>query len=376
MANISGWYYDNQLENRLTSVSLHANMIFTGDENNVKWDFVPETEDREGHKADKEDQAFHGISQVEDDKGREIYYDVVPICRSICNEDFNVNITNDWSDFGIDNIAGSLWNGIRQIEPYKSVIGNALKDIVKGARENSKDWDNKTKHSWTENINKGISWLADNYDKYLGKFEEKDYFNRALIMQGTKFSYYGGSNVNFTNLGMRFTLFPIFKDGKYVSVLDQAKLLYKYLMGSVENFDWGETGKYIDETTKKYLMWQKAPIDFTPNLQDYDVIQQGTLKLKIGSLYAIPNLVCNDANFIFSKQMVKFPANLQAPDHNIELSPLFCDVAISLRPVSKYSERMLRRLVNNDRQTHKDVQTEISDSLQKEIETIKKNYNV
>ena len=26
MSNISGWYYDNQLENKLTSVTLHANM--------------------------------------------------------------------------------------------------------------------------------------------------------------------------------------------------------------------------------------------------------------------------------------------------------------------------------------------------------------
>ena len=113
-------------------------------------------------------------------------------------------------------------------------------------------------------------------------------------------------------------------------------------------------------------------MEVSPNRQQYDIIQQGTLKLKIGSLYSISNLVCNDANLVFSRQMVK----LKNQNGNIELSPLYCDVAISLRPVSKYSEKLLKSLVSRKRDTHLDKEKDINDSLKKEIKSIKEQYGL
>lgn len=379
MANISGWYYDNQLNNPLTSVSLHANMIPEEGENGTwTWKQISDTTDEvvdpknSTYKflGDKEDEKIKGLF----DKEKSIYYNKYPICQSICNEDFIVNISNDWSDFGVDNIAGSLWNTIRQIGPYKSEIEKAIKPIIQDAAKEKFDKDTA---SWSDWVNHGINWVTKNYNAAFGSLGESDYFNRALIMQGTKFSYYGGSNVNFTNLGMRFTMFPkLGEDGKYIDVLEQAENLYKYLIGSTEMFDTEKiektTGVEAPEIVKKMLMWQKAPMDFSPNLQQYDIIQQGTLKLKIGSLYSISNLVCNDANLVFSRQMVK----LKNKDGAIELSPLYCDVAISLRPVSKYSEKLLKSLVSRKRKTHLDKESDINKSLEKEIESIKMQYGL
>ena len=379
MANISGWYYDNQLNNPLTSVSLHANMIPEEEKNGTwTWKQISDT-NKEVVDPKNSTYKFLGDSEDETIKGlfdkKPIYYNKYPICQSICNEDFIVNISNDWSDFGVDNIAGSLWNTIRQIGPYKSEIEKAIKPIIQNAAEKEEDFKKDTA-SWSDWVNHGINWVTENYNTAFGSLGESDYFNRALIMQGTKFSYYGGSNVNFTNLGMRFTMFPkLGEDGKYIDVLEQAENLYKYLIGSTEMFD---TKKIEDKTdveapeiVKKMLMWQKAPMDFSPNLQQYDIIQQGTLKLKIGSLYSISNLVCNDANLVFSRQMVKLKNQ-----NGIELSPLYCDVAISLRPVSKYSEKLLKSLVSRKRNTHLDKEKDINESLEKEIESIKTQYGL
>ena len=89
-------------------------------------------------------------------------------------------------------------------------------------------------------------------------------------------------------------------------------------------------------------------------------------------MLTVSNLVCNDANLVFSRQMVKLKNQYGA----IELSPLYCDVAISLRPVSKYSEKLLKSLVSRKRNTHLDKEKDINESLEKEIESIKMQYGL
>ena len=90
-------------------------------------------------------------------------------------------------------------------------------------------------------------------------------------------------------------------------------------------------------------------------------------------MYSISNLVCNDANLVFSRQMVKLKNQSSG---EIELSPLYCDVAISLRPVSKYSEKLLKSLVSRERNTHLDKEKDINESLEKEIKSIKEQYGL
>ena len=369
MANISGWYYDNQLNNPLTSVSLHANMeCVDGEDGKRTWIEITD--------KDPEDEKLG----LKDDKGNVRCYSKTPICQSICNEDFSVNISNDWSDFGVDNIAGSIWNTIRQVGPYSSVIESAISELVKTAEDEEKTYDKETA-TWSQKINHGINQIAKNYKTYFGNLNQKDFFNRALIMQGTKFAYYGGTNVNFSNLGMRFTIFPKFENGVPVSVLDQVQNLYKYLIGSTEDFELDKAPDDVQEIAKDYIKWQKAPGGFEPDLKNYDVIQPGTLKLKIGSLYAIPNLVCNDANFVFSRQMVKFPeeiTNISYEGNNakVSMSPLFCDVSLALRPVSKYTEKLLLALVNNTRDTHTEMESKVGLALSEEIKSIKTQYGL
>jgi hypothetical protein len=92
-------------------------------------------------------------------------------------------------------------------------------------------------------------------------------------------------------------------------------------------------------------------------------VQKGTLKLKIGSQYSLTNLVIESASFNFSKQMVKNPANSytyqkenskfrfdnkngQDLSNAPALSPLYCEVNLQLRPVTKYTSQMLERFIS------------------------------
>ena len=86
MANISGWYYDNQLNNPLTSVSLHANMIPEEGKNGTwTWKQISDTNKEvvdpknSTYKflGDKEDEAIKGLF----DEKKPIYYNKYPICQ-------------------------------------------------------------------------------------------------------------------------------------------------------------------------------------------------------------------------------------------------------------------------------------------------------
>ena len=93
----SCWFYDDQLNNRLTSISLHVNTVYDG--KNWKW-----------------------ASGNVDAGG----YFKTPICRSVLNEDFNVSIANSWSDLGGDPISGMVNDVMHAAAPYADAINNAL----------------------------------------------------------------------------------------------------------------------------------------------------------------------------------------------------------------------------------------------------------
>lgn len=48
------------------------------------------------------------------------------------------------------------------------------------------------------------------------------------------------------------------------------------------------------------------PAGYEPDLLNMDTILTGTLKLKFGAFYALNSLVCTNAQFSFSKQVVKY----------------------------------------------------------------------
>ena len=142
-----------------------------------------------------------------------------------------------------------------------------------------------------------------------------------------------------------------------MSVLDQIGDILPYIVGRFVPFHISDTQtaslvqKFVGSTAIKdvesfvsqYVNWQEPPGGFMAKNKDVDQTgitdadspQFGTLKLKIGGLYAITNLVCADASLTFSKQMVKGPSS-ETP-----LTPLYCDVNLMLKPATKYSDKIV-----------------------------------
>lgn len=340
----SCWYYDEQLENRLTSISLHVNTRFIGGE----WKRLTD------------------IQESTDDGG----YSVKPLCRSIMNEDFNVTIGNTWSDLGGDPISGMVNDIMHSAAPYGNLVKSALKEIGDKANEWSEQHeqeyneDGTPKFSLTQSV---ANWAAqagqfanDHGDKIL------DFMNSHLIMQGTRFSYYGGTGVSFGNLGMRFTLFPQWDSGAFRTVNQQLEELFPYVIGKYESLSFDYKYKKDGEEVKEHfesplIGWQKSPAGYQADYRDIDnKALKGTMKLRLGAFYVLEGLVCDNLNFNLSRQMVKKPRDagysglnagterikkIDPGEKTLNFSPLFADVVMNFRPATKYSDTAMRNFI-------------------------------
>lgn len=388
----SCWFYDNQMLDRMTSVSLHANTYL---DNNRKW------------------RKFEaGI-----DKGG---YCLAPLCTSVLSEDFQVNISNTWNEVGGDPVSGFWDTFVRPAAPYTKFTKDAVAAIGRGARE------------WGEKQGDKISDTAQQFLNFAGKvgdFVDKngetavDYMNSVLISQGTRFSYYSGSGVSFGNLQMRFTMFPIWADnGTFLSVPQQLELLFPYVMGTYTKLYLGlkEDGKGqitdgatgAKEEYSTLLGWQHPPAGYQAVYEDIDKAGiKGTLKLRIGSFYVLESLVCESMSFNLSRQMVKRPMsgvslkdgpgwsgitrqstssgnttgakngnNSSSIDKQMAFSPLFADVILSFKPATKYSDATMRRFIyglniNGDtNEGGQDASDLIKKNLEDEISKLRKTY--
>ena len=343
---LSGWYYDLQLNNRLVCATLHPNKIPNGN----NWDDPTTTDDDNPEYAAK------------------------PICKAIVTEDFNVAVANSWSDFGGD-MLGQIWESVKPLAPYadsfKKGINNAVtryKEMLNSNKSEDKNRLSKIKES---DVSKAMAnamiWLDEKLNKP-GGIDITDYLNRSLVVQGTRFSYYSGSGTSFGNLMMKFTLFPTYDGTKFITVDEQVKDILPYCIGK---FVSGTEGLLSDEERQKegsvaklvddMISWQKPPGGFKANVKNVDIVQEGTLLLKFGAYYMIENLVIENATFNFSKQMTKNPGGYKSG--NSIISPLYCDVTIQLRPATKYSDVSLRKFVfGNDRASRKTI-TAVNDTL-------------
>lgn len=337
---ISGWYYDLQLENRLTSASLHPNKELKGNE----WVDVSGEKDPDYDKYGKE-----------------------PICRAIITEDFNVSVANTWSDFGGD-MLGQMWESIKPLAPYADTAKQMINNAVQSYNSASKEEKAKINESAiSRTLAKVMTAIDDKLQNPESGIDIVDYLNRALVVQGTRFSYYSGSGTSFGNLMMKFTLFPTFKGSKYETVDKQVEKILPYCIGKYVT---GSDGLQVDNETQNIIDnmigWQKPPGGFKANVKNVDVIQEGTLMLRFGAYYAITNLVVENATFNFSKQMTKKPDPTLSGEI---LSPLYCDVTIQLRPATKYSDKSLREFVlsRGSTKTLKAVQDELKDVLNSQL---------
>ena len=354
MYNSRGFYYNNQLKNELISVSLHVNTVT--EDGGITWKDAGGVLDSEGYRME-------------------------PLFRALLTEDYQTAISNSWSEFGDDAI-GNFFNQFKPYAPYLGHLSEALKEM-----------------NATEEVMKasGDTAMSTHFGRIMDKVtdvmqgiadEGANILNRSLIAQGARFSYYGGTGVGFGNLTMKFTVFADWGDnGELKTVDSQLQPLYPYCFGKYVDFldkSGQVTGTQdknlnannldvppsIQNSINEYFAWQFPPAGFEAQVRDIDIVQKGTLKLKFGAFYAIDNLVVSDAQFNFSKQMVKV---WQGGEN--DLSPLYCDVTLTFKPASKFTDNKLMKFINGSTMTAERESMEyILESRINEEKTNNENY--
>ena len=320
---INGFYYDNQINNRLISVSLHPNTI-TND-GGITWDEVNSSE--------------------ADDDG----YRIKPLFSSLFLEDYQTAISNLWSNFGDD----AIGNFLNQIKPYAPYLDEFTKDLEEMVKTQDQMKNNNDPAMKSKAV-KILSGFVEKSAPILRKIYPL--MNRGVKSKYGRFSYYSGTGVGFGNLSMKFTIFSDWIDNEFNTVDDQLKSLYPYCFGKFADFSDGSgniTGTEIGtsnlgivgDIANSLFKWQLPPGGFESELSNIDKCQKGTLKLKFGAFYALDNLVISNAQFNFSRQMVK---NWVSGENRNHFSPLSCEVTLSFKPASKFTDNKLRKFISGE----------------------------
>lgn len=430
-----GFYYDVQMSNPLLTATLHTNTYISGvtavtkegdeakedyiswkdylnSDTNINvndinpyefpckfhWDLWKPLNDKEAKDKPAEgkvhclDPITHNFSYAYD-KNPSACYREKPLITSILSEDFQVDLANAWSDSGGATQIESIFNSLRQSAGSTKETGGLLTSL---SDEIGKYITNKD----------GILGKGNNYLKKIGEAmkEGADTLNSALITQGTRFSYYGGTSTAFGNLNMRFTLFAdwvysgIGKKWVFRTVHDQLREIYPYAVGKYYPLDLdlrskAPDGSWIkkpaeaaDKAISSFFGWQQPPAGFQTDIRSLDTCQKGTLRLVLGGYYTAENLVISGMSVNFSKTMTKIPPNISTYDVNDagadsrayygddkatgdkmglykgktqtttrvlgnskegELTPLYADVTITLRPASSYSDNAIINFSSN-----------------------------
>ena len=271
---LSGWYYDLQTEydaptGRMSCITLHPS---TAPSSDVEW-------------------------PSEDGDADQGFYSPEPVAIALINEDFQVSIANTWSDFGGDPIGG-LWDTVRPLAPYAGYAEDMMEKLTtnyNNAKAQRKIKENSLSKSIGDAVNQAWGWYKD-HTKGGGA---SAYLNMALVAMGTRFSYYAGTGISFGSMVMKYYVMPRWDGTTFVSVTEQLELLYPYIMGHLMLKE-----KKANDPDQ-LIAWQQGPGGFKSDYRDIDTEQKGTLLMKYGGLYAINNLVVEQANLVFSRQAVK-----------------------------------------------------------------------
>lgn len=424
---MNGWYYDRQLNDPLTSISLHPNKELN--KKTGEWVAIDGIDENGKNRGDGEqfrrDTVYVGQG-----------YRLKPIARAILSEDFTVSIANNWSNVNGDDVITGIWGGLRGLAPYIPPMVSGLESIISTSKKDN------TSQPVTTKFKNVIGTLAGKAKNVMDIINP--YLNEQLIVQGTRFAYYAGSGTAFGNLGMKFTLFPVFEDGVFKSVVEQAKDILDYSNGKYREDDlsmikmiarmWATTiydtaakvTEFMNENSKKFdewanklikgrennniqekvtevtggfmdilkitgeeaksvaddisallidrglIGWQSAPGGYVPSYRDINEAIEGTLKLRIGTHYSISSLLCQDATLNFSKVMVKDP-------FTGNISPLYCDVALTLTPASKFANQRLEQFIgakDSKNPYYNTIANDLQKRLSAEKSTIEANYRL
>ena len=344
---ISGFYYDQQLRQPEMIMSLHPSTV-----PNEKGGEKTEETDKDGKKKMYVEDYWvaEADNLIESTKidvgGTMIGYSSIPIAVAVLSEDFQVGVANQFDDTSIVDDITSMVNSVKPLSVYTDYVVKA----AGGTAEKMKEWMAK---NGTDKISAGLTKAVEWVGNTAGQIGP--YLNRAIVVQGSRFSKYNGTGVAFGNLSMKFTLFsdwsaeiirsnsndyPGFYDFgeyKWQSCIDKVEKIIPYCVGKYVGGDFNIENKEVRDLLNQFIGWQIPPGGYKPELKNIDNLQYGTLMVVFGGYYCIRNLVVSDAQFNFSKQRIKVPKSANTSPY-IETVPMYCDVQLTLKPASKYSD--------------------------------------
>lgn len=236
------------------------------------------------------------------------------LATAIFNENFEFEVGNNWSNFDGGNAIENTFNSLK---PWAGYLGS-VKNVLKGMNFN----DSQNDGSVMRAINKAMRTVQGGVDKV------NDYLNKALVVQGTRFVYFSGTDIQMGNMMMRFTLFH----EESSSVNDQLGKLMPYVIGDFNVMGEGGTGNIVDEALSM-VGWQDPPGGFEASYKNVDVRLKGTVLLEFGRVFKIDNLVIKSASISMSKTRAKSRSGV--------LSPLYADVVLTLQPAGFISKSKL-----------------------------------
>lgn len=427
-----GWYLDNQIyNNKFTSVSLHYNTVLRAvDPLNTKTNIkdgvclnadlaVLETEKKSFSQNYKKlewrrlggdtikflDPLGNRLGIAVGDEDNQPYdeegYSMKPLLSSIMQDDLNVSITNEYTDYGSDPL-GSLWNTYKTTIPTSRFMSKIF-TLMANKQDGMSDEDKaKVNDTWMGRLLMSMVNVNSKSSGPLTAF--KKYENANLMVQGNRFTFYNGTGISFGTLGMKVTIFPKWDGEKFKTVNAQLDEIFPYVVGNIEPVDLetvenfmtsirdflkpSEKGKGditlesgFKQLVGEYMRFQMPPGCYEPDIKHLDTINKGTLKLKIGPYYSLSDLVIRDMSLNYSKYMVKNPVAgknngtekstiFGSYEEDYEFSPLFCEVNLMLQPVSKFTSDRLKQFVSGywRRSDLKYMNKVVKDNIKKEID--------
>lgn len=353
-----GFYYDCELNDPSITISLHANRYFdenaTDSKTGYKGAWVPWPS--EWGVLEDTNPKVNGVENK--------HYGKSAIAKCLMTEDMSYSIQNNFTDNNMGNPIESLFESLK---PYAPILKSGATNLKKAAGDVSKAGDFGSAFARTMgNLAKGMApWME----------KAGDYLDKALMVQGTRFTFYNGSSFNFNNLEMKFTVFSDWikhpdNSGSYYfePAVDYVKKLNKYAMGKYNPITNDKSLKtnveVVDNFLEQYIGFQTPPGGFEMDTKYLDNTLAGTLRLNIGGFWAIDNLVLKNMNVTFSKIMTKIPDGAGGA-----VTPLYAEIVLQLTPASAIVDTGYDRFLEQEGMTN--VRGPIENSYRTQLNKLK-----
>ena len=357
-----GFYYDSQLKDPYLSITLHPNTVENPDNDAVALKapgpYLERTTTKPTDVADEDWDC----------------YSVYPLVRALITDDLSYSINNNFSDYSGGNAIENIFNTFK---PYGGILSRFAKGAKK-AQESMKDENNfgSTLVDWG---NKILGWMGDHAEG------ASKLLNQALMVQGTRFTYYNGTQFNVNNLELKYVKFSdwtekISENGtttyEFIPVTDYIKSLNWYVMGKYhpvatnffKNLLGNDIGTLADDFIRDYVGLQSPPAGFSMSCKNLNNMLKGTLRLNIGGRYALANLVIKNMNVNLSKVQAKDPRT----GHEGETVPLYAEIVIQLAPASMIIDTTLNSILENGL-SKSEILPRVAANYKTEMEKLKSN---